>query len=386
MKREIRSALVVCTRRIGDVLLATPLVRSLKTAYPQAAVDMLVFEGTQDVVSSCPEIRRVWMIPERPGVRPHLALLWSILRNYDLSLSVLAGDRPTFYSWVAGRYRVGTLLPDKKSQWKRSLLNEWVPFDNLNTHTVAMNLRLLEPLEVKPFPTPVVGWSCEDEESVRRVFPVVDGPQPYAVLHVSPKFVYKTWTVAGWVALGQWLTDQGLTVVVTGGASADELAYCENVIQKLPSPPVNLVGRVGLPSLGYLLSRSALYIGTDTAVSHMAAAVGAPTIVLFGPSNPVKWGPWPKDFPATVPSPWRTHGSQRQGNVFLVQGEADCVPCLHEGCDHHINSLSDCLQKLPVSRVIRAAEVMLAEQRAPAYKTGIPVVLSGSVVLDDQVG
>jgi heptosyltransferase-3 len=141
-----------------------------------------------------------------------------------------------------------------------------------------------------------------------------------------------------------------------------------------------------LPSLGYLLSRAALYVGTDTAVSHMAAAVGAPTIVLFGPSNPVKWGPWPKDFPATVPSPWRTHGSQRQGNVFLVQGEADCVPCLHEGCDRHINSLSDCLQKLPVSRVIRAAEVMLAEQRAPAYKTGIPVVLSGSVVLDDQVG
>jgi heptosyltransferase-3 len=386
VKREIHSALVVCTRRIGDVLLATPVVRSLKAAYPEVAVDMLVFDGTQDVVSSWPEIRRIWTIPERPGVRPHLALLWSLWRQYDLSLSLLAGDRPTFYAWVAGRHRVGTLLTDNKSRWKRSLLNEWVPFDNLHTHTVAMNLRLLESLEVKPRPTPVVSWKREDEESVRRVFPGMNGLQRYALLHVSPKFTYKTWTVAGWVALGQWLTDQGLTVVVTGGASADELAYCENVIQGLPGSSVNLVGQVRLPSLGYLLSRAALYVGTDTAVSHMAAAVGAPTIVLFGPSNPVKWGPWPKDFPATVPSPWRTHGSQRQGNVFLVQGEADCVPCLHEGCDRHINSLSDCLQKLPVSRVIRAAEVMLAEQRAPAYKTGIPVVLSGSVVLDDQVG
>ena len=45
MKREIRSALVVCTRRIGDVLLATPVVRSLKSAYPDAAIDMLVFNA-----------------------------------------------------------------------------------------------------------------------------------------------------------------------------------------------------------------------------------------------------------------------------------------------------------------------------------------------------
>ena len=362
MQRKIRSALVVCTRRIGDVLLATPVVCSLKAAYANVAVDMLVFEGTQDVVSSWPEIRRIWTIPERSGVRQHLALLWSLWRKYDLSLSLLAGDRPTFHAWVAGRYRVGTLLTEKKSRWKRSLLNEWVPFDNLHTHTVSMNLRLLEPLEVKPLPTPVVSWKREDEESVRRVFPGVDGLQRYAVLHVSPKFAYKTWTVAGWVALGQWLVDHGLTVVVTGGAASDEQAYCKNVIQRLPDASVNLVGQVRLPALGYLLSRAALYVGTDTAVSHMAAAVGAPTIVLFGPSNPVKWGPWPKDFPAPTPSPWKTHGSQRQGNVFLVQGDGDCVPCLHEGCDRHINSLSDCLQKLPGSHVIQAAAVMLAGQ------------------------
>ncbi|TKS60192.1 MAG: hypothetical protein EWM72_01576 [Nitrospira sp.] len=305
--------------------------------------------------------------------------------RYDLALSVLAGDRPTFYAWVAGRHRVGTLLTDNKSRWKRSLLNEWVPFDNLHTHTVAMNLRLLKPLEVTPLPTPVVSWSREDEESVRRVFPGVDGFQRYAVLHVSPKFAYKTWTVAGWVALGQWLAVHELAVVVTGGASSDEQAYCEHVIQNLPGPSVNLVGQVRLPAIGYLLSRAALYVGTDTAVSHMAAAAGAPTVVLFGPSNPVKWGPWPKDFLATAPSPWKTHGSQRQGNVFLVQGEEDCVPCLHEGCDRHINSLSDCLQKLPGSRVIQAAEVMLAGQEDRADDKRAPVARAQSAACEDRV-
>ncbi len=366
MKCEMNSALVVCTRRIGDVLLATPVVRSLKAALPHLMIDMLVFEGTEDIVSANLDLRRIWTIPERPPIGAHLRLLRSIWRRYDIALSVLAGDRPTFHAWVAGRYRVGTLLPDGKSWWKRTLLHEWIPFDNLSTHTVVMNLRLLAPLGIKPLGTPVVSWKDEDEESVHRRFSDVETHRRYAVLHVSPKFVYKTWSVAGWVALGQWLVDQGLVVVVAGGAS-DQRAYSEQVVKRLPEA-VNLVGHLTLPALGYLLSRAALYIGTDTAVSHMAAAIGAPTVVLFGPSNPVKWGPWPKNFPATAQSPWKTRGSQRLENVYLLQGEGDCVPCLGEGCDRHINSLSKCLQELPVNRVIQAVEMLLAE-REPFVRT-----------------
>lgn len=378
MTREIRSALVVCTRRIGDVLLATPLVRSLKAVYPHLAVDMLVFNGTQDVVSACPDIRRVWTVDERPGLKSHLAVLRSLWRNYDLSLSVLAGDRPTFYAWVAGRHRVGTLLTDRKSRWKRWLLDEWIPFDNLTTHTVAMNLRLLDPLGIKPLSNPIVSWRREDEEAVRKLFPGIDGPQQFAVLHVSPKFVYKAWTTQGWAALGQWLAERQLTVVVTGGPSPVEESYAKDLVNMSSGAWVNLAGLIGLPSMASLLNRAALYIGTDTAVSHVAAAVGTPTIVLFGPSNPVKWGPWPKDFPASSLSPWRSRGSQRQRNVFLIQGEGDCVPCLGEGCDRHINSLSDCLQTLPVSRVTEAAQLMLAESRDWGQVAGMAVPQTGS--------
>lgn len=361
MKRDMNSALVVCTRRIGDVLFSTPVVRSLKAALPHLIVDMLVFEGTQDIISANGDIRRIWTIPEHPPIGTHLRLLSSIWRRYDVAFSVLAGDRPTFHAWTAGRYRVGTLLPDGKSRWKRYLLDEWIPFDNVSTHTVVMNLRLLASLGIKPLGTPVVGWRQEDEASVHRVFPEGANHRRYAVLHVSPKFAYKTWSVAGWVALGQWLMDQGLVVVVVGGAS-DQRAYSEHVIEGLPDA-VNLVGHLTLPALGYLLSRAAVYVGTDTAVSHMAAAIGTPTVVLFGPSNPVKWGPWPKGFPVTDQSPWKTHGSQRLENVYLLQGEGDCVPCLAEGCDRHINSLSECLQQLSVNRVIQAAETMLAENK-----------------------
>lgn len=367
--------LVICTRRIGDVLLATPVVRSLKAAHPNAEIDMLVFEGTEDVISANSDLKRVWTVAERPTVGAHVKLLRSIWRRYDLALSVLASDRPTLYAWVAGRSRMGILLSDRKSWWKRRLLNQWIPFDNRTVHTIAMNLRLVESLGITPYATPTVEWRTEDEGQVRPF--LCGSPDRYAVLHVSPKFVYKAWTVAGWVTVGRWLQAEGLRVVVTGGSAPSEWAYCDQVQRQLGEGSVNLAGQLGLPSMGYLLSRAALYIGTDTAVSHMAAAVGTPSVVLFGPSNPVKWGPWPKGFPLNGDSPWKTKGSQRQGNVLLLQGEGDCVPCYAEGCDRHVDSLSECLQRLPAASVIDAACSMLSVKLPD--RNGSLSILSGHV-------
>ena len=87
----------------------------------------------------------------------------------------------------------------------------------------------------------------------------------------------------------------------------------------------------------------------------MAAALGIPTVALFGPSNPVKWGPWPKDW-TNGPSPYAQRGTQIRSNVALVQGEGHCVPCLAEGCARNVQSESACLQMLPVDRVLDAIE------------------------------
>lgn len=356
---SVNSALVVCPRRIGDVLFATPIVRSLKSAYSRAAIDMLVFEGTEGIVSANPDVRKVLTIPQRPRLKEHLSLYKSIWRRYDLAVSVQASDRSTLYAWVSAKVSVGILVKEPNAWWKRRLLTDWVPLDNLTTHTVSMNLRLLDLLGVMPLATPVMGWSKSDEELVRSVSPVSSGQRGYAVLHVSPKFSYKQWTVSGWVELAQQLAARGLKIVVAAGDSDQDRAYVSTLFHDFPSGSINLAGKISLPALGCLLSQAALYVGTDTAVTHMAAALGVPTVALFGPSNPIKWGPWPKEWSASSRSPWKFQGSQRQGNVVLLQGESDCVPCLHEGCDRHINSLSDCLQHLQSVRVVAAAEQLL---------------------------
>jgi heptosyltransferase-3 len=122
---------------------------------------------------------------------------------------------------------------------------------------------------------------------------------------------------------------------------------------------VNLAGKLSFASLAALLSKAQLYVGPDTAITHLAAATGTPTVALFGPSNPVKWGPWPKDW-SSAPSPWQRKGTQFRGNVALVQGEGQCVPCLEEGCARHVESESACLQMMTVDTVISAIERLWA--------------------------
>lgn len=168
---SVNSALVVCPRRIGDVLFATPVVRSLKSAYPGAAIDMLVFDGTEGIVSANPDVRKVLTISSRPGLKEHVSLYKAIWRRYDLAVSVQVSDRSTLYAWASAKVSVGIVVKEPNAWWKRQLLTDWVPLDNLGTHTLSMNLRLLDLLGVMPLATPVIGWSKTDEEMVRSVFP-----------------------------------------------------------------------------------------------------------------------------------------------------------------------------------------------------------------------
>ena len=352
------SVLVVVTRRIGDVLLSTPVLRSLKQAWPDTAIDALVFEGTEGVIAANPDVRTIHTVPTRPGALQHARLYARMLRRYDLALSLVPGDRPTLYAFGAGRRRAGLLLNTRKEAWKRRLLDQWVPFDNTHTHTVRMHLALVEALGLTPRPEVVVSWSASDEARVASLLGA-RSEKALAVLHPYPKFNYKMWHHAGWRELARWLDDRGYQIVLTGSNDPAELSYTAKLAAEMPAGVVNLAGELSLGGTGRLLSQAAVYVGPDTVTTHMAAALGIPTVALFGPSNPVKWGPWPKGQPNDR-NPWPRIGSAVAGNVCLVQGSGACVPCLLEGCGRSIESYSDCLQELPAARVVAAVRTLLA--------------------------
>jgi heptosyltransferase-3 len=349
--------LVIVTRRIGDVLLTTPLIRSLRRAWPEAHIDVLVFTGTEGILADNPDINRIITVAQRPAKREHLRLLMSLWRSYDIALSTLSGDRPSLYARIAGKFCAGEVDGGSKNQWKRMLLSQTVQTDN-NTHTVLMHLKLADVLGVPRSHEVVVAWQAGDEAKVREAIPFDLDTQAYAVLHVHPMYAYKAWRSGAWVELADWLIKQGMRIVLTGGNSAEEIAKVRELLGRLPRDTVDVTGKLSLSGVAYLLGKARAYVGPDTVVTHLAAASGTPTVALFGPSNPVKWGPWPKGF-GEDRNPYRMKGTQRVNNVVLLQGTGDCVPCMEEGCERHIASLSDCLQKLPSASAIAALRELL---------------------------
>lgn len=348
-----KSILVVVTRRIGDVLLTTPLIRSLRRAWPDAEIDILVFAGTEGVLAGNPDINQIITVAQRPKKLEHFRLLMRLWRKYDIALSTLSSDRPTLYARVAGKYCVGEVDAGKKHQWKRWVLSQFVQTEDVNTHMVLMHLKLADLLGVPRCYEVVAAWQPKHEVMVKELLHFNLDSQAYMVLHVHPMYVYKAWKREAWVELAEWINSQGMRVVLTGSNSEIEIAKGQELLGLLSNRAVDVTGKLPLAGVAYLLSKARGYVGPDTVVTHMAAALGTPSVALFGPSNPVRWGPWPKGYDKDE-EPYHMVGPQHIGNVVLLQGRGDCVPCMEEGCDRHINSLSRCLQELPSRQVIDA--------------------------------
>ena len=331
--------LVIALRRLGDVLLTTPLIRSLRRAWPEAAIDALVFADTVGILSGNPDLNGIVARPPRPIAAQSLALAGRLLKKYDLAVSTQSGDRPTFFAIVAGRLSVAPVEATFNGQVKRALLHRSVPYVS-GVHRVEEMLRLADTLGIARVPE-LVGPLPRD----------VAVPGDYAVIHAAPMFRYKQWTIEGWRALAAWLAGRGLTVIATGGPAAAERRYLDELWDGVAVQRRD--AQLDWPQLTGLLAKARLYVGPDTSMTHLAAAAGCPTVALYGPTDPRLWGPWPVGGLATV---WAASGTvQRRGNVWLVKNPLPCMPCQLEGCERQLESYSACLDELSAQQVIAAA-------------------------------
>jgi len=204
------------------------------------------------------------------------------------------------------------------------IVQAWTELDNQNTHTIIQNLRLADLLGIARCYEVVIPQAIDSIEKLNK---------------------------QGWKALIQYLTQLGLRVVLTGGNSQIEKVYLREALLNLPNTVINLAGQLRFSDVAQLICASSIYIGPDTAVTHLAAATGTTTVALYGPTNPRKWAPWPFNY-AINQTPFQQKGIQKVGNVLLIPGKGICVPCHKEGCEGHKKSDSRCLEELEGASVI----------------------------------
>lgn len=337
------SFLIVCLRFIGDVLVTTPLAYSIKSHIPNARVDYLVFEGTEGILAKNPYVDRVISMPRGSRSPNIIASLWN---RYDIALSTNPSDRMTLFGAIAGKRSYGLLLDVPAEWWKKWLLTGWSRYNDRN-HVVPGVLSLLDSLGIPRQPRVVVGFDGDDASFIRTRL----AGGPYVILHPYSRGACKFWDAEKWGALAALIhTDLGLRTVFTVTPDPADRAFLERIADAAPTRIEWFPEPFSLNQLAVAIKGSAAYVGIDTAATHIAAAVGVPTVAVFGPTLTRYWAPWPNGCPDM--SPFNAgKGVQRVGNVTVVQKSWECVPCNRESCAISKRNQMECLGQLAPDEV-----------------------------------
>jgi heptosyltransferase-3 len=352
---EGRTFLIVSLRYIGDILLSTVLARSIKAALPDASVDYLVFEGSQGILEGNSDVRRV--LTTRPASWDWRDAVRRF-REYDVAIGVNASDRTAFQLLMKGKTTVGFTGPRANEMWKRALLTHATPYDH-GLHTVEQLLGQLRHLGIPPVAEVTVRLEEDDLAAARTVA----GDGPFVLIHPYTRWIFKMWGPEKWAALHRLIEEEsGIRALFTTAPGPVEEGIRREIIAS--GIPREAFVREPLPirRVGGLIALSTAYVGIDTMVTHLSAAIGKPTVAVFGPTPVVRWGPWINGSPS---SPWReAGGTQRVGHVAIVRGECHGIGgyrigCDRMGCEHRKDSHSRCLDDLPLEEVYEQLALML---------------------------
>lgn len=351
---EIRRALIIKLRHHGDVLVSSPVFSVLKAHAPQAEIDALVYADTAEMLTLHPAIAQVHTIDRKwkqlgavGQFKAELALYRALkARRYDLIIHLTEHWRGAWLCrFLKPRWSVGPVVGGRNKRWRESFTHlQSHPKGAPLRHMAESNLDALRRLGIQPTTaerhmTLIPGAAADARVAAHLAgFGLLGGD--FIHVHPASRWFFKCWPVERMAGLIGRLQAEGHSVVLTAAPSADEKAMLAAIQARLSTPAFSLSGVLSLKELAGLTKLAKLFIGVDSAPMHIAAAVGTPTVALFGPSGDKQWGPW------GVPS-------------HVVSSEHHpCRPCGIDGCGG--GKVSDCLASLTVDDVLNAAHELLA--------------------------
>ena len=289
-----RTIAILRALQLGDLLCAVPAFRALRAAFPEARISLIGLPWAKAFVERFNAYLDEFIefpgypgLPEREPDFPRLADFLSSMRRRQFDwLIQMQGDG----SYVNDLIR----LCGAHHNWgytrdHRMMPHGFMPYPT-DCSEIHRHLRLMEflgaPAQGDHLEFPL---SANDEADFERLPDAKDlAPGLYACVHPGGRGEMRRWNPSRFIQVAQGLAERGLRVVLTG--VTEERPLADELSRALPHA-VNLAGRTTLGSLGVLLSRARLVIANDTGVSHIAAALRTPSIILSVGSDPVRWNP-----------------------------------------------------------------------------------------------
>lgn len=353
-----KEILIINFMGIGNVVLFTPVLQTLRKKYPDAKITLILAKrGTKDVIDSSGLTDEIIEhdIRGEGGVERFLAMAGSMSsRDIDLGVTFYRSPKAArflFESCVG--YSVGFKYPFRKFKSVGFLLSSAVELD-LQRHEVDHNLDLLRTIGVRDeelVVDPTFYFVKENIKAAREKLAEkkIDTAHPLIGFHTGAfvDLIKKVWPAEHFSALGDMLVDRyDARILIVGGE--EEREYVDGIISgmKAKNRAHNLAGVLTLKETAALISEMDLFISNDSGPMHIAAGVGMPVIGIFGPTSDAKNAPWPK---AGVPAE-------------VIRYEMDCAPCYvpysaRIDCDH-----VTCMKKVTPRMVFeRCLEILRVE-------------------------
>jgi lipopolysaccharide heptosyltransferase III len=347
-RRDIRSILLIQLGDIGDVVLSFPCIRALRENFPQANLIVGVRQKAAELIQDCPwadgvisinQNERKWY--QEVGYQKYFFL--QVKRfNFDIAIDLRTGTRGAILSYLSGaRQRVGFYAPDGKL-WRNRMFTHLAHLKGKpGQHMAAYYLRLLTTYNLKTDNIwPEMNIPDEKLKKVAALFKKENIPPDHPVIAIQPFSLwrYKEWGVEKYAGLIRWIVSEyGFPVIVAG--SPEEIARADELKRMSGSNVYNFAGKTTIGMFAAVLMSCKLFIGGDSAGIHIAAAVGTPTVSIFGPASPSAWAP---------------RGKQ---HAIVYNEKLSCVPCDLKGCEGR--GTSRCLDELTVDDVMSVVKCQI---------------------------
>lgn len=325
------------------MVLLTPALRALKCAYPESNVTLLLRPLVADLMETHPYVDTCIVDTKNRGRYWSLRELTHQIRRTAFDVAVVlhpTSFRNALLPFLARvPMRVGTNING------RGMLLTASCKDDTSVHEVHRYLRVLQLLDIDTSLDSLEFWHTDTERRIiQDLLNVEDvsSTDRLIALNLGTTWRTKRWDIANFAAVIEQIAHltPDVRIVLTG--SSNELALVEALPTSLPI--INLIGKTSILQLGALLERCEVCLTCDSGPMHIAAAVGTPTVSLFGPTDPVRHRPY-------------SNGHE------VVEKSVSCRPCYKRTCQRQ-DTPHLCMKEISIGEVVNALEIKL-HQKAP---------------------